>query len=87
MKNINLNYKKILDETMPVTFDCVDMEDGHEVERMWLADMVDGKWIEDYVVVRRDTYDTVTDDDGAVFALIDGQSPQCEVLSHPRRCV
>ena len=39
-----------------VTFDSVGIEDGHEVERMWLADMVDGKWVEDYVIVRRDTY-------------------------------
>ena len=71
MKKSNMDYKEILDKQMPVTFECVGVEEGHEVERMWLADMVDGKWIEDYVVVRRDTYDTVTDDDGAVFALID----------------
>ena len=56
---IDLNYKKILDKTMPVTFDSVGIEDGHEVERMWLADMVDGKWVEDYVVVRRDAYDSL----------------------------
>jgi len=68
---IDLNYKKILDKSMPVTFDSVGIEDGHEVERMWLADMVGGKWVEDYVVVRRDAYDTVTDDDGAVYALIE----------------
>ena len=71
MKNISLNYKEKLEKTMPVTFDSVDFEDGHEVERMWLADMVDGKWVEDYVVVRRDTYEIVTDADGAVFALIE----------------
>ena len=68
---IDLNYKKILDKSMPVTFDSVGIEDGHEVERMWLADMVDGKWVEDYVIVRRDTYEIVTDADGAVFALIE----------------
>lgn len=56
---------------MPVTFDSVGIEDGHEVERIWLADMVDGKWVEDYVVVRRDAYDVVKTDDGAVFALIE----------------
>lgn len=56
---------------MPVTFDCADVEDGHEVERLWLADMVDGKWVEDYVTVNRTAYDTVTDKEGAVFALID----------------
>ena len=56
---------------MQVTFDSVDVEDGQEVERMWLADMVDGKWVEDYVIVRRDTYEIVTDADGAVFALIE----------------
>ena len=68
---IDLNYKKILDKSMPVTFDSVGIEDGHEVERMWLADMVDGKWVEDYVIVRRDTYEIVTDADGAIFALIE----------------
>ena len=70
MKNVKMNYKEKLEKAMPVTFDSVDVEDGHEVERMWLADMVDGKWVEDYVVVTRDTYDTVTDEDGAVYALI-----------------
>ena len=67
---ICLDYKKILEKSMSVTFDSVDFEDDHEVERMWLAGMVDGKWVEDYVVVRRDTYDTMTDEYGAVFALI-----------------
>ena len=65
-----MNYKEICEKSMPVTFDSVDFEDDHEVERMWLAGMVDGKWVEDYVVVRRDTYDTMTDEYGAVFALI-----------------
>ena len=71
MKNISLNYKEKLEKSMQVTFDSVDFEDGHEVERMWLTDLVDGKWVEDYVVVRRDTYEIVTDADGAVFALIE----------------
>ena len=56
---------------MPVTFESVDVEDGHEVERLWLADMVDGKWVEDYVTVNRTVYDTVAEKDGAVFALIE----------------
>lgn len=56
---------------MLVISDGVGVEEGHEVERMRLADMVDGKWIEDYVVIRRDTYDIVTDKDGAEFALIE----------------
>ena len=56
---------------MPVTFDSVGIEDGKEIERMWLADMLDGKWVEDYVTVNRTVYDTITDEDGAVFALID----------------
>jgi hypothetical protein len=56
---------------LAVTFDSVGIEDGQEVERMWLAGVADGKWVEDYVVVRRDTYDTMTDEYGAVFALID----------------
>ena len=68
---IDLNYKKILDKSMPVTFDSVGIEDGYEVERMWLADMVDGKLVEDYVVVRRDAYDIVTEEDGVVYALIE----------------
>ena len=71
MKNISLNYREKLEKSMQVTFDSVDVEDGQEVERMWLADLVDGKWVEDYVVVRRDSYEIVTDADGAVFALIE----------------
>lgn len=62
---MNMNYQEMLEKTMPVTFDSVGEEEGHEVERMWFADMVDGKWVEDYVVVRRDTYDIVTEADGA----------------------
>lgn len=42
-----------------------------EDERLWLADMVDGKWVEDHVTVNRTVYDTVAEEDGAVFALIE----------------
>lgn len=66
-----MNYKIIFEQSMPVTYDSVGMEEGHEVERMWLADMVDGKWVEDYVTVNRTIYDIVTEVDGAVFALIE----------------
>jgi len=69
-KKYSLNYRKLLEDRMPVTFDSVGIEEGVEVERMWLADFVDGKWVEDYVVVRREAYDIETDNDGAVFALI-----------------
>lgn len=61
----------MLERSIPVTFDSVGVEDGHEVERMWLADMVDGKWVEDYVTVERTVYDTLTDEEGAVFAKIE----------------
>ncbi|MBQ8706435.1 MAG: hypothetical protein IJ548_09070 [Paludibacteraceae bacterium] len=37
MKNISLNYREKLEKSMQVTFDSVDVEDGQEVERMWLA--------------------------------------------------
>jgi hypothetical protein len=56
---------------MPVTFDSVGIEEGQEVERMWLADIIDGTLVEDYVVVRRSAYDIETDEAGAVFALIE----------------
>ncbi len=46
-KKCSLNYKQLLENTMSVTMDCVGIEDGHEVERMWVADMVNGKWVED----------------------------------------
>ena len=66
-----MNYKRLLESSMPVVMDSVGIEEGQEVERMWLADMVDGKWVEDYVMVKRTAYDTVTDDKGAVFAHIE----------------
>ena len=71
MKNISLNYREKLEKSMQVTFDSVDFEDGHEVERMWLAGLVDDKWVEDYVVVRRSAYDIETDEAGAVLAKIE----------------
>ena len=67
----SLSYRHMLEDRMPVTSDSIGIEDGKEVERMWLADMVDGKWVEDYVVIRRETYEVETDDAGAVFALIE----------------
>ena len=67
----SLNYKFLLDDRMPVTFDSVCFEDGNEVETMWLADLVDGKWVEDYVTVTRSAYDIETDEFGAVFAKIE----------------
>ena len=70
-KKYSLNYKALLEKSMPVVMDCVDVEDGHKVERMWLSDMVDGKLVQDFVTVNRTVYDTVTDNDGAVFALIE----------------
>ena len=54
---------------MSVVMDSLSMEEGHEVERMWLADMVDSKWVEDYLQVKRSAYETQTDDDGAVYAM------------------
>ena len=66
-----MDYKKMLEKQMPVTFDSVGIEGDKEVERMWLADTVDGKWVEDYLVVERTSYDIETDKEGAVFALID----------------
>lgn len=70
MKKCNMNYKEILDKSVPVTFDSVSVdEDGHEVETMRLADMINNKWVEDYLQVSRTSYET--DEYGAVFALID----------------
>ena len=70
-KKYSLNYKQLLEDKMPVTFDNVGIEESEEVERMWLADFVDGKWVEDYVVVKRSLYDIETDEGGAIFALIE----------------
>lgn len=70
-KKYSLNYKKLLEDRMPVTFDSLGIEEGKEVERMWLADFVDGKWVEDYVVVRRSQYEIETDEAGAVLAKIE----------------
>ena len=70
-KKYSLTYKQMLKDRMPVTFDSLGIEEGQEVERMWLADIIDGKFVEDYVVVRRSVYDIETDEAGAVFALIE----------------
>ena len=68
---MNLNYKELLNKTMSVTFDAVDVEDGHEVERLWLADIADGKWVEDYMTIKRHAYGVVIEDNGALFAEIE----------------
>lgn len=70
-KKYSLNYRQMLEDRMPVTFDSLGIEDGLEMERMWLADIVDGKWVEDYVEVQRSTYDIETDEAGAVLAKIE----------------
>ena len=74
-KKHSLKYKELLEKSIPVVMDSIDYEmvndDEQEVERLWLEDIVDGKWVEDYVTVKRTAYDIVTDEDGAVFALID----------------
>jgi len=66
-----MNYKRLLEGYMPVSMDDVGIEEGHEVERLRLSDIVDGKYVSDYIVVTRETYDLETDDDGAVFAKIE----------------
>jgi hypothetical protein len=37
--------------------DFVDTEEGKEVERLRLSDIIDGKYISDYIVVTREAYD------------------------------
>lgn len=66
-----MRYKDILDKEMNVTFDSVGYENGHEVERMWLADVTNDKYYEDYLVVKRTCYDIEKDNNGAVFAIVD----------------
>lgn len=39
-KKYSLNYKQMLEDRMPVTFDSHGIEEGQEVERMWLADII-----------------------------------------------
>ena len=70
MKADSLNYREVLKDYMPVTFDSINIEDGHEVERMWLANFVGDKWVEDYVMVYRYAYDTMKEEDGAIFAKV-----------------
>lgn len=69
MSACSLKYKDMLKDFMPVTFDSIDIEEGHEVERMWLANFVGDKWVEDYVMVYRYSYDTM-EEDGAIFAKV-----------------
>lgn len=69
MKTYSLDYKQLLGKTKPVVNDFVCNEDGHEVERITLAEMKDGKWVEDYIIVKRIEANTMIDDDGAVFSL------------------
>lgn len=71
-KKYSLNYKRILEKSMSVTFDSVGIEDGQEVERMWIASLKDEKYVEDYMTIKRTTYDAVTDEGGAVFAMVEG---------------
>ena len=56
---------------MPISMDIVGTEEGKEVERLRLSDVIDGKYVSDYIVVTRETYDLETDDEGAVFAQIE----------------
>ena len=57
---------------MPISMDIVDTEEGQEVERLRLSDVIDGKYVSNYIIVTRETYDLETDDDEAVFAQIEG---------------
>ena len=66
MKTYSLDYKQLLGKTKPVVNDFVCNEDGYEVERITLAEMKDGKWVEDYIIVKRIEANTMIDDDGAV---------------------
>ena len=69
--NGDVTYKNLLNkEMMPVTFHCSE-KDGN-TERMWLAGILGDKWTEDYIVIRRDEYETNTDDSGAIYAFHDG---------------
>ena len=69
--NGQITYKNLLDrEMMPVTFHHKYIEENTEV--MWLADRQEDKWIEDYVVIRRDEYEISIDENGAVYAYLDG---------------
>ena len=70
-KKYSLNYGQMLKNRMSVVFDDIGIEEGEEVERMWLSDIIDGKFVEDYVVVRRSAYDIETDEAGAVLAKIE----------------
>ena len=67
-----MNYKKLLEGHMPVSMDIVDTEEGQEVERLRLSDVIDGKYVSNYIIVTSETYDLEKDDDEAVFAQIEG---------------
>lgn len=67
-----MNYKKLLECHMPISMDIVDTEEGQEVERLRLSDVIDGKYVSDYIIVTSETYDLEKDDDEAVFAQIEG---------------
>lgn len=66
-----MSYKDLLEKKMPISFDTVDIEDGKEIERMWLTNFVDGKWVEDYLVIEHKSYEIETNNEGAIYALID----------------
>jgi len=70
-RKYSLNYGQMLKDRMSVVFDDIGIEAGEEEERMWLSDIIDGKFVEDYVVVRRSAYDIETDEAGAVLAKIE----------------
>jgi hypothetical protein len=66
-----MNYKKLLEDHMHVSMDDVGTEEGQEVERLRLSDVIDGKYISDFIVVTREAYNIEKDDNGAVLAEIE----------------
>lgn len=71
--NENVSYHELLHDLMlPVSYAHKDWH-NEEIERLFLEGMVDGKWVEDSVVVERHAYDTITDEDGAVFIMEDNR--------------
>ena len=71
--NENVSYHELLHDLMlPVSYAQKDWH-NEEIERLFLEGMVDGKWVEDSVVVERHAYDTITDEDGAVFIMEDNR--------------
>ena len=51
-----MNYKKLLEDHMPMSMNDIGIEDGQKVERLRLSDIVDGKYVSDYIVVTREAY-------------------------------